>query len=78
MPPDLFAFRQPPPIAPPGASPLLGSILLAIELCDRPDQLAQWWDWPPHYDARWLLTDEERTRAIAARIHREKAMQAAR
>lgn len=66
----LFAFRQPPPIAPPGASPLLASVLLAIELCTSPAQLAAWWDWPAHREARWCLCDAERALADAARIAR--------
>jgi hypothetical protein len=45
---------------------LLASILLAIELCDRPAQLAAWWDWPAHREARWRLSPEEAALAVAA------------
>lgn len=75
--PDLFAFRQPPPLAPPDASPLLASILLAIALCQRPEQLAAWWDWPDHRAARWRLTPEEQALAAAARTARATALKAA-
>jgi hypothetical protein len=66
-------FRRPPPIAPPDASPLLGSILLAIALCERADQLAAWWDWPAHREARWCLSEGERAIADAARVRRMDA-----
>jgi hypothetical protein len=73
---DLFTFRQPAPLAPPGASPLLASILLAIELCEQPGQLASWWDWDNHRAARWHLSPEEQRQANAARLARESALQA--
>jgi hypothetical protein len=73
---DLFSFRQPPPLVPPGASPTLGAILLAINLCQQPSQLAAWWDWPPHRAARWCLSAEEQHQANAAREARATALQA--
>lgn len=72
---DLFAFRQPAPIAPPSASPLLGAILLGIQLCTRAEQLAAWWDWPPHRAARWQLSEAERSQANAARAERLAKLQ---
>lgn len=74
--PDLFTFRQPPPLAPPGASPLLASILLAIALCERREQLAAWWDWPDHRAARWRLSAEEQALATTARNARAMALEA--
>jgi hypothetical protein len=64
---DLLAFRQSPPLTPPGASPLLAAMLLAIDLCSRPAQLAHWWEWPAHRDAWWRLSEAEREAAVAAR-----------
>ena len=72
---DLFAFRQPPELVPPGASPMLGAILLAIDLCQRPEQLAQWWDWPAHRAARWHLSAKEQHQANTARTARATALQ---
>ncbi len=69
----LLAFRQPVTVRiPPSASPLLASILLAVELCHRPDQLDAWWDWPSHCAARWHLTPEEQ-RAAAEALERRRA-----
>lgn len=63
----LFTFRQPAALAlPPDASPALAAILLAIDLCQRPDQLDQWWDWPAHREARWHLSPEEQALARQA------------
>jgi hypothetical protein len=50
-------------------------MLLAIQLCDRAEQLAAWWDWPPHRDARWHLTETERAQATAARTDRLAQLQ---
>lgn len=72
--PDLFTFRSSPPIAPPGASPLLAAMLLAIDLCTHPDQLAAWWDWPAHRAARWHLSPEEQAQANAVRKARAAAL----
>jgi len=69
-------FRQPPPIAPPGASPLLGAILLAISLCQRAEQLAAWWDWPAHREARWHLSPEEAAQAADAMDRRRRELSA--
>ena len=74
-PTELFAFRQPPAVAPPSASPLLASILLAIALCRSPEQLAAWWDWPSHRDARWHLTAQEQAHANAARLSRMSTLE---
>lgn len=70
----LLAFRQPQRslALPAGASPLLASILLAIDLCHHPAQLAAWWDWPAHRDARWHLSPEEAAIAAEA-LHRRRA-----
>jgi len=73
--PDLFAFREPPPLVPPGASATLGAILLAIDLCQRPEQLAQWWDWPAHREARWHLSADEQHQANAARLARATTLE---
>jgi hypothetical protein len=70
-------FRRPPPIAPPDASPLLGSILLAIALCERTDQIAAWWDWPAHREARWHLSPEESAQAADAMDRRRCEFSAA-
>lgn len=61
---------------PPGASPALAAILLAIELCQHPEQLAAWWDWPAHRDARWHLSAEEQAAALAAAKRRNAALEA--
>lgn len=72
----LLAFRAPPTLAlPPGASPLLASILLAIELCQQPQQLADWWDWPAHRTARWHLSPEEAAIAAKALAARREALE---
>jgi hypothetical protein len=47
-------------------------MLLAIELCQRPDQLAAWWDWPAHREARWHLSAEEQAQASAAADRRRE------
>lgn len=75
----LLAFRQPATVAiPVDASPLLASILLAIDLCHHPTQLAAWWDWPAHRDARWHLSPEEAaTAADAVQRRRAALLQAA-
>lgn len=70
----LVEFRKQPPLAPPGASPLLAAVLLAIELCTSPAQLAAWWDWPAHREARWCLSDAERALADAARVARAQSV----
>jgi len=70
----LLAFRQPAVVQiPPAASPLLASILLAVDLCQRPDQLDAWWDWPSHRAARWHLTPEEQ-QAAAEALERRRAV----
>ncbi len=76
MPAPLLAFRRPEAWVPPaGASPLLASILLAIELCAEPAQLAAWWDWPRHRAARWHLSAEEQQQAAEALQRRRVALQ---
>lgn len=60
----IAAFRAPPdPYA--GASPLLASMLLAMDLCTAAEQLRQWWAWRPHREARWQLEEAEALRALA-------------
>jgi hypothetical protein len=56
-------------------SPLLAAILLAVDLCQRPDQLAAWWDWPAHRDARWHLSAEEQATASQAAAARRAALE---
>jgi hypothetical protein len=56
-------------------SPLLAAILLAIDLCQRPDQLAAWWDWPAHRDARWRLSPDEQATASQAAQRRRAALE---
>lgn len=51
-------------------------MLLAIELCQHPDQLAAWWDWPAHREARWHLSAEEQGMAAAAVDRRHRALAA--
>lgn len=58
------------------ASPALAAILLAIELCQRPEHLAAWWDWPAHRDARWHLSAEEQAAALAAAKRRKATLEA--
>ena len=72
----LLAFRQPQTTLtlPPAASPLLASILLAIDLCRYPEQLAAWWDWPAHREARWHLSPEEAAIAADAVQRRRAAL----
>jgi hypothetical protein len=70
-------FRQPPSFIPPEASPLLSSILLAIALCERAEQLAAWWDWPAHRKARWRLSPEESAQAADAMDRRRCEFSAA-
>lgn len=75
MPADLFAFRPPPTLPlPPTATPLLAAILLAIELCQEPRQLAAWWDWPAHRHARWHLSPEEQRLAAESLARRRAAL----
>jgi len=73
-PPDLFQFRQPPPLAPPGASCLLAAILLAIDLARSAEALALWWR--DHQPALRRLSTAELAVAIAAK-DRAKASRAA-
>jgi hypothetical protein len=61
----LLQFAQPPPLAPPGASVLLATILLAIHLAATPDDLA-WW-WVQHQPALKRLNPDERAIAVAAK-----------
>jgi hypothetical protein len=43
-------------------------------LCDRPAQLAAWWDWPAHREARWRLDAAESAQAVAALDRRADAL----
>lgn len=71
----LLAFRRPATVPlPPTASPLLASILLAVDLCHHPAQLDAWWDWPSHRAARWHLTPEEAATAADALQRRHAAL----
>lgn len=65
LPDDLFAWPEPPPIAPEGASVLLATILLAIHMAATPDDLA-WW-WVQHQPALKRLNPDERAIAVAAK-----------
>lgn len=66
MPADLLAFRQPHTVAlPPGASPLLAAILLAIDCARDVPALATWWR--EHQHALRHLTPAELAQAIAAK-----------
>lgn len=51
-------------------------MLLAIALCQRLDQLAAWWDWPAHREARWHLSAEEQAQARNALDRRADAIMA--
>jgi len=62
-------FRPPPPIAPPGASPLLGAILLAIDMASTLDDLAGWWR--AHQPALVVLSPAELAIAIARKDDRK-------
>lgn len=71
----LLAFRGPPPAA---GSPLLAAMRLGLDLCTDARQLAGWWDWPAHRDARWCLDDAERAEVMAAYEARRVALTQAR
>lgn len=58
-----------------GCGVALAAIMLAVDLCDSPGQLEQWWVWPAHTKARGLLGADERDRAQA---HYNKKMVALR
>jgi len=70
---DLFAFRAPPPLVPPGASPMLGAILLAIDMATSLDELHAWSS--DHDNLPHLLRPAERRIAIAALHRRETTLQ---
>ncbi len=73
-----LAFRRSATLhLPPGASPLLASIQLAVELCRDPRQLLAWWEWPAHRQARWHLSPEEAAIAAEAMAARREALQQA-
>jgi len=65
-------FRRPPPFIPPGASPLLGAVLLAIETAESIEDLHAWSS--DHDDVPHLLSPAERRIAIAALHRREAAL----
>jgi len=71
----LLQFRQPPPLAPPGASPLLATILLAIDMAASIEDLHAWSN--EHDDVPALLAPVERRIAIAALHSREAELQRA-
>jgi hypothetical protein len=66
----LLEFRRPPPFIPPGASPLLAVVLLAIETAASIEDLHAWSS--EHDDVPHLLSPAERRIAIAA-LHRREA-----
>lgn len=70
----LFAFPQPKPIAPPGASPLLGAILLAVECASSLADLAEWWQ--DHKPAIKRLPAPELAQAVAAKDLRKQTLAA--
>lgn len=70
----LLAFRHPaPPLQiPPGASPLLASILLAIECCECVADLADWWR--THQPALRRLPRADLAEAVARKDARKLAL----
>lgn len=62
---DLLEFQAPAALVPPGASPLLGAILLAIDVADSVAALGRWW--LEHQEAIKRLAPTERAAAMAAK-----------